>query len=78
MSLPDQPSAVRVNLLNLALVVNGTCTTVEFQGVGPTAGFLCQLDNGQFESCELCSMQFTSLKRVSISYLLHMFLDLNS
>ena len=74
--VPARPTICSVNLLNFCLVVNGTCTTVEFQGVGPTAGFLCRLDSGQFESCELCSMQFTSLKL--ISYLLHMFLDFNS
>ena len=51
--VPARPTICSVNLINFGLAVNGTRATVEFQGVGPTSGFSCRLDNGQFDSCEL-------------------------
>ena len=73
--VPARSTICSVNLINFGLVVNGTCTTVEFQGVGPISGFSCRLDNGQFDSCELNTVQYTNLKHAS--YLLHMFLHFN-
>jgi len=73
--VPANPTICSVNLINFGLVVNGTRTTVEFQGVGPISGFSCRLDNGQFDSCELCTVQYTNLKHAS--YRLHMFLYFN-
>jgi len=67
--VPARPTICSVNLINFGLVVNGTCTTVEFQGVGPTAGFLCRLNNGQFESCEcvVCSLQASNVSPLATS-----------
>jgi len=60
--VPARPTICSVNLINFGMVLNGTCATVEFQGVGPTTEFSCRLDSGQFDSCELCSVQFTKLR----------------
>ena len=51
--VPVTSSICSVNLINTGLVVDGTSVSMEFQGVGSTAGFSCRLDNGRFSSCEL-------------------------
>ena len=58
--VPARPTICSVNLINFGMVLNGTRATVEFHGVGPTTEFSCRLDSGQFDSCELCSVQFTN------------------
>ena len=51
--VPTTSSICSVNLINTGLVVDGTSVSMEFGGVGSTAGFRCRLDNGRFSSCEL-------------------------
>ena len=50
--VPARPTVCSVNLINFGMHVNGTRTTVEFQGVGPTSEFSCRMDRGQFDTCE--------------------------
>ena len=51
--IPATSSTCSVNLINAGLVVDGANVSIEFRGVGSTAGFTCKLDNGQFNSCKL-------------------------
>ena len=54
--IPPTSTICSANLVNTGLVVNGTSVLVEFRGVGLSSGFNCRLDNGQFSSCELYSV----------------------
>ena len=54
--IPPTSTICSANLVNTGLVVNGTSVFVEFRGVGLSSGFNCRLDNGQFSSCELYSV----------------------
>ena len=75
--VPARPTICSVNLINFGLAVNGTRATVEFQGVGPTSGFSCRLDNGQFDSCELFANLITLASFPSFIITLRMCLNFN-
>ena len=55
--VPTTSSICSVNLIHAGLVVDGTSVSMEFREVGSASGFTCRLDNGQFSSCELCTVR---------------------